>query len=139
MKQKILYLTKYFSLLLPIGIGLINVANAAIAPAPTIVNTYTDLGSKLFCPISFAMFWVLIALSIIMVMWAAYLYLTAGDDTEKVHRATKTITYAAIAVVIALLAQGFPSLIASIFNQGQGWSCGGSSGGGSSGGGAVQV
>jgi hypothetical protein len=57
-----------------------------------------------------------------MVMWAAYNYLTAGDDTEKVHRATKTMTYAAIAVVVAILAEGFPVLVGSIFSVGSGWS-----------------
>jgi hypothetical protein len=61
------------------------------------------------------MFWILISLSVIMIMWAAYLYVTAGDDTEKVKRATKTITYAAVAIVVALLAEGFPVLISSMF------------------------
>jgi hypothetical protein len=63
------------------------------------------------------MFDILLTLSVIMVMWAAYVYLTAGDDTEKVHKATKTLTYAAVAILVALLAKGFPNIIASIFNQ----------------------
>lgn len=63
------------------------------------------------------MFYILISIAIIMVLWAAYNYLVAGDDTEKVSRATKTITYAAIAVVVALLAKGFPVLIGSIFSS----------------------
>jgi len=61
------------------------------------------------------MFWVLMAVSVIMVMWAAYTYLTAGDDTEQVHRATKTLTYAAVAILVALIAKGFPYLVATIF------------------------
>ena len=49
--------------------------------------------------------------------WAAFTYLTAEDDTEKVHRATKTLTFAAVAIVVALVAKGFPYLIMSIFQN----------------------
>jgi hypothetical protein len=72
------------------------------------------------------MFWILISLAIIMIFWAAYIYLTAGDDTEKVHKATKTITYAAVAVIVALLAKGFPTLVTSIFSTSTvsgAWTC----------------
>jgi len=78
-------------------------------------GSISTLGTNLFCPIQTYMFWILISLSVIMIMWAAYLYVTAGDDTEKVKRATKTITYAAVAIVVALLAEGFPVLISSMF------------------------
>lgn len=70
------------------------------------------------------MFWVLLAVAVIMVLWAAYLYLTAGEDTEQVHRATKILTFAAVAVVVGLLAKGFPLLIESIFGgYSQGLTC----------------
>ena len=90
----------------------------ALAAAPAAIATSeSTLISAVLCPIINAMFDVLIAVAIIMVMWAAYTYLTAGDDTEKVHSATKTLTYAAVAVVVALLAKGFPILISSVFSQ----------------------
>lgn len=88
---------------------------AALPPPPVITNSFTGLGTTLWCPIISSMFWVLIIISIIMVLWAAYLYVTAGDDTEQVHKATKTITYAAVAIVVAFLAVGFPYVVASIF------------------------
>jgi hypothetical protein len=53
-----------------------------------------------------------------MVIWAAYLYLTARDDAEQVTEAKKALFYAALGIVAALLARGFPVLVASIFSNG---------------------
>jgi hypothetical protein len=107
----------------------VGIAKASLArpPAPIATNI-NNLDTSLFCPIINGMFGILISVAVIMVLWAAYNYLTAGDDTEKVHRATKTMTYAAIAVAVAIIAEGFPLLVGSIFNQGSGWStCAGGS------------
>jgi len=82
------------------------------------LNDYTEINSKILCPIAAAMFWVLIAISSIMVLVAAYMYVTAGGDSEKVSKAHKTILYAAIGVAAALLAKAFPVVIASIFGVG---------------------
>ncbi len=60
-------------------------------------------------------FYVLIVISVIMVLTAGYLFATAGDDTEKVSKARKTILYAAIGIFVALIAKGFPALIGSFF------------------------
>ncbi len=106
------------------------VANAALPSPPALTTNVTNLNTSLFCPIINAMFGILIFVAVIMILWAAYLYLTAGDDTERVHRATKTMTYAAVAVVVAILAEGFPTLVGSLFTQSSGWvSCTGSGGG----------
>ncbi len=138
MKQKLLHLSGPLLSLLSVGAGLIS-ASSALAQAPSapnpIVTNVSNLGDLLFCPIVNTMFYILIFLAVIMVIWAAYTYLTAGDDTEKVHRATKTITYAAVAVVVALLAKGFPMIVGSIFNNPTLSNCGG----GSTGQGPVQV
>lgn len=93
-------------------------AFADTSAAPNILSGVSSPGGldkAIFCPIVDWMFWILISVSIIMVIYAAYIYLTAGDDTEKVHKATKTITYAAVAVAVAIIAKGFPDLIGSIF------------------------
>jgi uncharacterized protein YacL len=118
MKQKLIRLISYSTLFSGaaafIGAGIANAQIGSSAPN-ALVDNATNLNTGLFCPIINAMFWVLISLAIIMVMWAAYNYLIAGDDTEKVHRATKTLTFAAVAVVVALLAKGFPDIVSSIF------------------------
>ena len=119
MKQKIIRLTSYSTITSLFGVLAAAGVALAIQSAPTpLVSNVDSLGEGLFCPIVNIMFWVLISIAIIMVMWAAYLYLTAGDDTEKVHRATKTITFAAIAVIVGILAKGFPTLIATVFGSG---------------------
>ena len=52
--------------------------------------------------------------SIIMVIWAAYLYVTSEGDAEKPSQARKMVLYAAVGIIIALLARGFPTIIGSL-------------------------
>ena len=93
------------------------IAYAQTARPPKLdIHSTDDLVTKVFCPIINVMFVVLMAVSVIMVIWAAYIYLTSQGDEEKIKKGHKTITYAAIAVAIALLSWGFPSIIASVFN-----------------------
>jgi hypothetical protein len=60
------------------------------------------------------MIYILIAVSIIYIVYAAYLYVTGGDDAEKISSARKTITWAAVGVAVALLAVSVPGLISTI-------------------------
>jgi TRAP-type C4-dicarboxylate transport system permease small subunit len=69
----------------------------------------------MMCSVVNWLFYILIVFSVIMVLIAGFRYLTANGDPEKVSKATKTITYAAIAIVVALIAKGFPTLIGSFF------------------------
>jgi len=50
-------------------------------------------------------------LTILFVLMAAYKYLTKADDAEKLKEARQQIVYAAVAVIIALLAVGFQAII----------------------------
>lgn len=105
------YLASFF------GVIWMAVANAQQPPAaPTLVNSWNSLNTNLWCPIVNAMFWVLITISIIMVLWAAYLYVIAGDDSEKPTTARRMLLYAAIGIVVALIAKGFPLIVSSVFN-----------------------
>jgi cytochrome bd-type quinol oxidase subunit 2 len=134
MKKNLFRAIGSFVVFLSLGLGIRNIASAQ-----ALVTNAQQLGSSLFCPIIDTMFYILVFISVIMVIWAAYLYLTAGDDTQQVHKATKTMTYAAVAFVVGLIAFGFPSLVSSIFNSPAGsmFNCsasGGSSNGGGGGG-----
>lgn len=60
------------------------------------------------------MFYFLILLAILFVVVAAYKYLTAAGDPEKVKNANHTLMYAAIAIVVGLLARVVPDLVGSI-------------------------
>jgi hypothetical protein len=113
-----------------VSAGVASAAGGVVAGAPTLVGSADSLAPAVFCPIINVMFWVLISISIIMVLYAAYLYVIAADDAAKPSQARKMILYAAIGVVIALLAKGAPSIIFSLFGTsitGSAiWTCSGS-------------
>lgn len=58
-----------------------------------------------------SIFWIL---TVGMLVWAAILYLTAGDSDEKVGKAKKIILYAVIAAVIALLATSLSPIVSNV-------------------------
>jgi hypothetical protein len=65
------------------------------------------------CTIFSWMFYFLIVLAIVFVVIAAYKYLFSGGSPEKTKGAQNALLYAAIAVAVALLAKGIPSIVAS--------------------------
>lgn len=106
----------------------VGVANAALLFEPTkqglaAQNTLTGVVIFSLCRITFGIFSVLMVISVIMVLWAAYNYLTSSGDEEKVKKATRTITYAAVAIVVALIASGFPNIVASFTGTPLGAGC----------------
>ncbi len=104
-----------FKILPLISILLVQVfAGPAAHAAGITINNTQDLVNKL-CSLFSWMFTLLIILSSIMVLVGGYIYVTAGGDTEKVKTATKTLTFAAVGVVVGLAAKGFPNLVATLF------------------------
>lgn len=75
---------------------------------------------NLFCSTIDWIFWLLIVLSVIMFLVGGYRYVTAAGESEKVSKANKTLLYAAIAVVVALVAAGVPTLVSSFIYGGYG-------------------
>lgn len=59
-------------------------------------------------------FWVA---AVISALYAAFLYLAAGGETEKVSKARRQLWYTVIAIVIALMATGLPALIENILSE----------------------
>lgn len=60
------------------------------------------------------MFWGLIVFSIVMFLVGAYRYMTSAGEPEKVSKANRTLLYAVIALVVALLAEAVPFIIGNI-------------------------
>ncbi len=85
---------------------------APSSPITSISNLTGTTG--LFCVIINWLFYLLLVAAVVFVLIAAFRYLTAAGDPEKVKAAGNTLLYAAIAVVVALLAKGIP-IIASTF------------------------
>ena len=102
-----------------LSLGIASLAYAQNQGATNATQISISSTDALFCLISQLfdfLFYLLIALSVVMIIVAAYRYLTAQDDSEKVGKATKTLTYVAVAVAVALIAKGFPLLIGDIFS-----------------------
>lgn len=83
---------------------------ASMTPPPSPITT-TQGVLNLMCNLAVYFFYIVIIITVIMIIWAAFLYVTAGDSTEKTSKARKTITYAAIGVAVSLMAVGFPNII----------------------------
>ena len=62
-------------------------------------------------------FWIF---AIIMLFIAAYTYLTAAGEPEKVKKAHKLLLYAVIAIAVGLLAYGIPKLVEDFLGGGGG-------------------
>lgn len=57
------------------------------------------------------LFYILMFVAIIYILLAAFNYLTAAGDVEKVEKAQKMLLYAVIAIVIGVLARSVPWII----------------------------
>lgn len=101
------------------------VSFAQLEPAPITIpggqdTGITDTGSLFdtICVILDYIFTGLIILAIIFVLIAAFKYLTAGGDPEKVKAASKTLIYAAVAVAVGIIAQAIPIIVGNFLGVG---------------------
>ena len=88
-----------------------------VAPTQTNVpqGQITSLQGVLqtLCTVFAWAFYFLIVIAVIFVIVAAFRYLTAAGDPEKVKSAGQTLLYAAIAIGVALLARAVPLVVGS--------------------------
>jgi len=70
------------------------------------------------------MFGILMALSIVMILYSAFLYMFSGGSDDKIKKAKDTLTYAVIAVVVAVFAGGAGVLVQNFVggDSTEGWS-----------------
>lgn len=90
--------------------------SAQTAPPPPITSV-SGLQAFICTIVVGWLFTFLVILAIIFVLWAAFKYLTAAGDPEKVKSASHSLIYAAVAIVVAILARGVPLIIGSLFNS----------------------
>ncbi|SRR3989344_1577023 len=67
--------------------------------------------NSLLCKVFGWLFWLLIILAVVFVIFAAFRYLTAGGEPEKIKKANYSLIYAVVAIVVALLARALPNII----------------------------
>lgn len=103
-----------------IGVWLASLAAAvpaiALAQAPPPDVTITSVGGVIglllrILDLARTIFWIV---AVAMILWAAFLYLTAGGAPEKVTKANATLRYAIVAIVVALIATSLPFLVRSL-------------------------
>ena len=63
-------------------------------------------------------FTIFLVVAVIFLIWAAFLYLTAAGDTEKVGKAKTALIYSIVAIAVALIAGSLPSLIENLLGSG---------------------
>jgi hypothetical protein len=94
-------------------------AQTPSAPPSTVLDTSGIAGvGSLLCTIFNWLFYFLVILTIIFVVVAAFRYLFAAGDPEKVKSAGHMLIYAAVAVVVALIAKAVPSVIGTLMGTG---------------------
>lgn len=90
-------------------------AFAQVDQLPTVQNVSNVQGLQLvICRVAGFVFGFLIILAIVYVLVAAFRYLTAGGDPEKITKANHTLIYAAVAVAVAVLARAVPLIASSL-------------------------
>ncbi|HUZ92910.1 MAG TPA: hypothetical protein VNG29_02830 [Candidatus Paceibacterota bacterium] len=107
--------------------GLLSAALPALVFAQTAPNPPITTASGLqtfICTVIVGwMFTFLVILTIVFVLIAAYRYLTASGDPEKVKGASHMLIYAAIAIVVAIFARGLPNIVATFIGSSTGVAC----------------
>ena len=63
-------------------------------------------------------FTALVLLSVVILLYAALLFLTAGGDTEKTKSAKETLTWGVVGLILALLAKGLVIAIGNVLGTG---------------------
>lgn len=76
-------------------------------PNPIGPGTFQDLVER----IARYLFQIGIPIAVIMILYAAFLYMTAGGSEEKVSKAHKALTYAVVGLAVLFLAWGITSLV----------------------------
>ena|SRR3989344_5609348 len=117
MKNKILFTilsVAVFSLLIGSSVSAVIIPGIT-QTGPTTVSGTVDILRNIVKWIYIIFFIV----AVMFILFAAYTYLMAQGDPEKVNTARNQIIYAIVAIVVALLAVGMDTAIATFLQTGQ--------------------
>lgn len=84
-------------------------ATGFLLPLPALAASDINTPEKVIaaiCKFSGWLYAALLALAVLFIIYAAFLFLTAGGDAERVGTAKKQLIYAVVAVAAAILATG---------------------------------
>ena len=76
---------------------------AVLAQGPAHLPEHADL-LDMIAQIANYLFWILLAISIVFIVYAGLLFVTASGNAEQVEKARGIILYAIIGIIVAILA-----------------------------------
>jgi cytochrome bd-type quinol oxidase subunit 2 len=62
-------------------------------------------------------FVIVLIIAVIFLLWAGFLFITAGGDPDKVNTARQNVMYAMVGVAVAVLARGIVSLVQGLMSK----------------------
>ena len=97
----------------PVVGEIVPIPNDANAPIKTITGDQGSVMGLLKTSLGWlaVIFWIA---AVGFIFYAAFLYLTAAGDTEKVKKASHSLLYGVIAIAVALMAYGLPLFIQNV-------------------------
>jgi hypothetical protein len=133
MNKTLLKLSGAFAAIAAVGLPIVHALAAKPLPLPGVVDNINSGESVLdsICVVLNYLFTAAIILSIALILIAAFRYITASGDPEKLKSAHKTLMYVAIGIAVAILARTIPVIVASFLGleAGDVSPCGGTSSG----------
>ena len=81
--------------------------------------TFSTLSGALCTAVAW-IFTLLVILTVIFILFAAYNYLTSGGEEEKIKKANHQLLYAAIALIVAILSKAVPMFVTAFLGTGTG-------------------
>jgi NAD/NADP transhydrogenase beta subunit len=91
--------------------------NAALTPPPAeddVTKGTAPPTNSVETAINNIMNWffvIVLIVAVIFLLWAGFLFITAGGDPDKVNTARQNVMYAMVGVAVAVLAKGIVSLV----------------------------
>ena len=92
--------------LVTLALPTVALAQEELPDLPEDVDLFTMLAS-----IANYLFWILLAISIIVIVYAGILFVTAAGNAEQVERARGIILYAIVGIIVAMLAYGIRTFL----------------------------
>ena len=94
------------------------VALAAIENYPENILDTPEKVENLFWSIADWFFTIFLIVAVIAIIYTAFMYLTSTGDPTKLKKARTSLTFAIVAIAIAILAAGIPTLIQNLLEGG---------------------
>lgn len=86
----------------------------AVNALPLVALAAIDTPAKVITAVEGVRDWLfglLLVLAVVFIIWAAFMFLTSGGDTEKVGKAKQQILYAVVAIVVAFASRGIIDIV----------------------------